>query len=159
MWKLRNVPMWLALGLLVTLSSRVAAQTPVTDDSLVIASEVRAFLRDRAAGNVPALVDHIWPAKIKPSGREERTATLTALGRTVNERVDRRTPPTGCAIDAEKEIDVAFGTEWAVAAVITWRHGYAAAGEVCLSAVDLLPLQRVAGRWKVSGSMPESGER
>ncbi len=142
---------WSALVLAVSLVSGVAAQGKVATDSTEVAAEVRAFLRDRADGNVAALVDHIWPAKIKPNSHEERGPTLIALARIVSERTARRAAPAKCPGD---EVDVVFGDEWAVAGIITWRAAYTATSETCASSLALIPLQRVAGRWKVSGAMP-----
>lgn len=124
------------------------------DDSVAIASEVRAFLRDRAAGNVPALVDHIWPAKIKPSSREDRQGVLTQLAATLRERVAVRLESPDCDANVDR-IVIAIQGEWAVVAVQPCRADYAAPGETERTAPPVLvPLQRVAGRWKVSGSMP-----
>ncbi len=147
---------WQVMVLGASLASGAAGQN-VSADSLEIAAEVRAFLRDRADGNVIALVDHIWPAKIKPSSREDRGTTLVALARQVREWSAQRPEPAGCAAQPEA-IDVALGLEWAVASVVTWRAAYAAAGENCVKSVELVPLQQVAGRWKVSGAMPEQRE-
>lgn len=125
------------------------------DDSLAIASEMRAFLRDRAVGDVPALVDHIWPAKIKPTGREDRDTTLARLATRVRDRVAARTVSPYCAVD--EAIVVVVQEDWAVAAVLPCRPAYAA-GESGAgrhgTLLEVIPFQRVAGRWKVSGRMP-----
>lgn len=125
------------------------------DDSVAIASEVRAFLRDRAAGDVPALVDHVWPAKIKPTGREDRDSLLTRLATRVRDRVASRTVSPDCAVD--EAIVVVVQEDWAVAAVLPCRPAYAAGASGTGphgTSLELIPLQRIAGKWKVSGRMP-----
>lgn len=152
----RGLP-WSALVFSVSLVSGATAQSTATTDSAAITAEVRAFLRDRADGNVEALVDHIWPAKIKPSSREDRGVSLALLSARVRAQLSARPVPANCGIHAA-DLEVAVEGQWAVAGVVSWQEAYAAAGESCVSSVALIPLQRVAGRWKVSGTMPEQRE-